>query len=486
MSVTPDAKVTIDTIIPRRAPVRASTAGLEEIPIIDATPAPSRSMPIWALSIESASLMSGTRDAQVAIDRPLARKIAKIALRHRTYVDRLSVASISLSVSNRFDDEELQDSLLSMGTEPHHHRMNPTAVSDATPRRATLADVAREAGVSPSTASVVFSGKAKVAGDTRERVLAVASALGYAGPDPRAASLRTGRSGIVAVIFQEQLRTAFLDPVKIAMMDGLTDALADLGSAVLLMRDQSAGEQSLALANAPVDAVVLIGHRSNVRERVDAVRARGLPVVVIEGDAGEDVPRIELDNYEATAQLARHVQRLGHERVAVVTLPFGPALERGIANEERIDAMTSRVAIERLAGVREIFADATIVSTAGSFIDEGLLAGRLLLDVPTSWASRSRPTAILAQSDLLAAGVVRAAEELGLRVPEDVSVTGFDGIAVDGLGGHVLTTAVQPAVGKGKAAGEAIARMLRGEPAASIRFSCQFREGTTTGAAPVR
>ena len=91
-----------------------------------------------------------------------------------------------------------------------------SAAQDAPPRRATLADVARAAGVSSSTASVVFSGKTKVADDTRERVLAAASDLGYAGPDPRAASLRRGRSGIVAVLFQEQLRTAFLDPVKIA------------------------------------------------------------------------------------------------------------------------------------------------------------------------------------------------------------------------------------------------------------------------------
>ena len=72
----------------------------------------------------------------------------------------------------------------------------------------------------------------------------------------------------------------------------------------------------------------------------------------------------------------------------------------------------------------------------------------------------------------------------GLRVPEDVSVAGFDGIAVDGLGEHVLTTAVQPAVQKGRAAGDAVARLLAGQRAASIRFTCTFREGTTTGPVP--
>ena len=347
-------------------------------------------------------------------------------------------------------------------------------------RRATIADVARAAGVSPSTASVVFSGKAPVAEATRDRVLAVAADLGYTGPDPRAASLRLGRSGIVAVVFEEHLRTAFLDPVKTAMMDGLTDGLAELGAGVLLLRDDpDAGPDAPTLATAPIDAAVLIGCSPRMRETLEAVRLRGLPVVVIEGDAGENVPRIELDNAEAAAQIAGHLLAHGHRRVAVVTLPFDAARVRGDATTERIAGITTPVTSTRLESTLAVFHEARVVSAGASLIDEGLLAGRLLFADPAR-----RPTAVVAQSDLLAAGVIRAAEEAGLRVPQDVSVAGFDGIAVDGLGEHVLTTAVQPAVQKGRAAGDAIARMLAGEPPASIRFTCTFREGTTTGPAP--
>ena len=82
------------------------------------------------------------------------------------------------------------------------------------------------------------------------------------------------------------------------------------------------------------------------------------------------------------------------------------------------------------------------------------------------------------------AGVIRAAEEAGLRVPEDVSVTGFDGIVVDGLAPYELTTLVQPVNEKGRAAGMAVAAMLDGAEAASITFTCDFREGNTTGPAP--
>lgn len=350
--------------------------------------------------------------------------------------------------------------------------------SPETPRRATIADVAREAGVATSTASVVFSGKANVAPATRERVLAAAAELGYAGPDPRAASLRRGRSGIVAVVLEGHLRAAFLDPVTTAMMDGLTDGLAELSAGILLMRDEP-GDDGSPLASAPVDAVVLIGCSGRTRASLDVVRGRGLPVVVIEGDAGDGIPRIILDNQAAAADVARHLSELGHRDVALVTLPLDQDRVRATVTAERIDAATVDVTVDRLAGMREIFPDAPAISASGSLIDEGLLVGRMLLE-----DSGSRPTAILAQSDLLAVGVIRAAAELGLRVPEDLSVAGFDGIDADGLGDLVLTTSVQPAVEKGRAAGEQVARMLRGEQGVSLHLTCRFRAGTTTAAPP--
>ena len=349
-------------------------------------------------------------------------------------------------------------------------------------RRATISDVAREAGVSPSTASVVFSGKTPVSDATKQRVLEAAAALGYTGPDPRAASLRRGRSGIVGVVFEEHLGTAFLDPVKTQMMDGLADAVAPLGAGLLLLRDHPSdallSAAAPSLTSAPLDAAVLVGCSGMLRESLATVKARGIPVVVIEGDAGSDVPRIGLDNREAQRQAANHLRALGHRRVAVVTLPTRAGQERGWLAADA--AITIDVTRERLAGAREIYPDAAAYAAAGSFIDEGHAAGRAVFaDLA------DRPTAVIAQSDLLAAGVIRAAEEAGLRVPEDVSVTGFDGIVVDGLAPYELTTLVQPATEKGRAAGQAVAAMLDGGTAASISFTCVFRVGNTTGAPAV-
>lgn len=342
-------------------------------------------------------------------------------------------------------------------------------------RRATISDVAREAGVSASTASVVFSGKVSVSDATRAKVLAAAEALGYTGPDPRAASLRTGRAGVVAVLFRERLASAFRDPVTAAMMDGLTDALAPIGAGVLLLHDEGPVESAPTLTTAPVDAAILLGCNEILQSSVDVLGRRGIPVVVIEGDAGPDVPQILLDNVEAQRTAAEHVRSLGHERVALVTLTKDATRPRGFIGDP------SRIAVEvtrdRLRGARQVYPDAPAYAVGASSIDEGLAAGRVLLQ-------GERPTAIIAQSDLLAAGVIRAAEEAGLRVPEDLSVTGFDGITVDGLAPYALTTLVQDAIAKGRAAGEAVVAMLEGRDPASLTLTCTFRRGNTTGPVP--
>ncbi|GAA3752418.1 substrate-binding domain-containing protein [Microbacterium kribbense] len=343
-------------------------------------------------------------------------------------------------------------------------------------RRATIADVARRAGVAPSTASVVFSGKTPSSAATRQRVLDAAAELGYTGPDPRAASLRLGRSGIVGVVFEEHLGTAFLDPVNTVMMDGLADGVSPLGAGLLLLRDDDNEGRLPTLTSAPLDAAVLVGCSGRLRDSLATVLRRGIPVVVIEGDAGDGVPQIDLDNREAQQQMARHLRSLGHERVATVTLPTDAARLRGfIAAGAEVTVGVTR---DRLDGLRDVYPDAVAYAAAASSIDEGLAAGRVLLA-----GGAARPTAVIAQSDLLAAGVIRAAEEAGLRVPEDLSVTGFDGITVDGLAPYRLTTMAQPAADKGRAAGQAVAAMLGGEAAASFRFTCTFRAGNTTGPA---
>jgi DNA-binding LacI/PurR family transcriptional regulator len=342
-------------------------------------------------------------------------------------------------------------------------------------RRPTIADVARTAGVSPSTASVVYSGKTPVSEATRARVLAAAAQLGYTGPDPRAASLRRGRSGVIGVVMHGRIGDAFRDPVLRRVMDGLADALAPIGAGILMLRETSVVSEEPTLLTAPIDGAVLIGCSGLLREHLGVVQARGIPVVVVEGDAGPGVPRVVLDNVDAQRQAALHLRALGHSRVAAVTLPVRWGSNEGWIDPDSEPAIAVDVTRDRLSGFRDVYPDAPAFAAGESSIDAGLTAGRALLA-----DAGSRPTAVVAQSDLLAAGIIRAAEEAGLRVPEDLSVTGFDGIEVDGLLPYELTTLVQPATEKGRRAGSILAALLHDESPGSHCLTSAFREGNTT------
>lgn len=353
-------------------------------------------------------------------------------------------------------------------------RVEASAASERpVPARPNLAAVAALAGVSASTASLAFSGAGPVSEPTRAKVFAAAEALNYAGPDPRAQSLRRGRSGIIGVVIDDRLRDAFRDPANISMLDGLADELGGAGLAMLLLTDTGEGAAGISLA--PMDAVVLVGCSTELHSSVKIFRQRGIPVIAIEAEHMPDVFPIDLDNRDATALGARHLKQLGHENVAVVSLPLESSHARGPLTREREAASGSFTARQRILGARDVYPNLVGVASAGSFIEEGLIAGRALL------AATPRPTAIIAQSDLLAVGVIRAAAELGIAVPADLSVLGFDGVSVEGVAPLELTTLVQPSVEKGRAAGRAAIALLDGGEPDSIAFVCVLRVGNTTG-----
>ncbi|HTL41564.1 MAG TPA: LacI family DNA-binding transcriptional regulator [Pseudolysinimonas sp.] len=340
--------------------------------------------------------------------------------------------------------------------------------------RPTLAAVAARASVSVSTASLVFSGRGPVADATRERVLAAASDLGYAGPDPTARSLRRGRTGVIGVVTEDTLADTFRDPMNLALLDGIAEGLGDERLGVLVIPRVS--EPGIDLAASPVDAAILLGCSTDVAPSVAALRQRRVPVVAIEAVPMEGVVAIDLDNRDASRRGAEHLRELGHRDVAVVTLPLDSARTRGPVTPDRLARSAAHTTLERLAGVRAVFPDAVAYSATGSTVDEGARVAGEILD------GGARPTAIVAQSDLLAVGVIRAAEQRGLTVPGDLSVLGFDGVRLEGALEQVLTTLVQPAGQKGRAAAAAVLAELAGQPGSPVLLRSELRVGTTTAA----
>lgn len=349
-------------------------------------------------------------------------------------------------------------------------------------QRPTLADVAAAAGVSVSTASLAFSGAGPIAAATRDRVLEQAKALGYAGPNPLGRQLRRGRSGIVGVVVGDALRRSFRDPVSVQVLDGITSTLGPLGLGVLLIPGPQGPDEPLVnplVETAAMDVAIMLWGGTLDDRLLEPLDRRGVPTVLVEGRRSPGRSVIGIDDRGGIAQMTKMLADLGHTRIAAVTLPFNGDRVVGVASDERRATLTWDLTRRRLAGVFDAGVEpVAIYETAGSLIEHGAEAGRALLAGP------DRPTAIVCQSDLLAGGVVVAAREMGLRVPEDVSVAGFDGLDLPWLSPDVLTTVRQPLAEKGRAAGREAARLLEGEGPASLELPVELVVGTTTGLPP--
>jgi DNA-binding LacI/PurR family transcriptional regulator len=366
-----------------------------------------------------------------------------------------------------------------------------TAASEDTPgrqpapgsaARPKLAGVAALAGVSPSTASLALRGSSRVSTPTRQRVEAAAATLGYSGADPVARSLRSRRSGIVGAVVNERLLHAFRDPVALQVLDGVSEVLGPLGSALLLLagEGEGGGPAEQRLAQVPLDAAVFVAGAVDDEPALDHLRRRGIPIAVAEGPCADDLHLVAIDDRRGSAELARHLRSLGHTRLAVVSLPLRLDGTRGPVTPGRLALPGFRQPRNRLAGVADVFGDAPAVEAADGSVEEGERVGGLLLDVPVP----ERPTAVVAQSDLLAAGVLRAAQARGLRVPQDLSVVGFDGVDLPGLAPGLLTTVVQPAAEKGRALAAGVVEMLAGGRPADVVLPVRLRLGATSGPAP--
>ncbi|WP_159622892.1 LacI family DNA-binding transcriptional regulator [Ruania rhizosphaerae] len=343
-------------------------------------------------------------------------------------------------------------------------------------RRATLTDVARTAGVSLSTASLAFSGAGPIAEATKQRVLRAASELGYAGPNPVAASLRRGRSRVVGVLVGRDVRTNFRDPVAVQTLGGVASALGDAARGMLLIpagEDDPAGQHLI--RHGSMDSVVVLHALGRDAGRV--LREREVPMVWVDR-TGPGAVSVRVQDRAGMAALGEHLVGLGHRRVALATMPWtseraaGPVDVIGTRPQGRYIA--DRVAGLLDAGIEPVAAE----STQRSLVEEGIRAGHALLD------RSPRPTALVGFSDLIAAGLLLAATERGLRVPEDVSVAGFDGVDLPWLGEHRLTSVVQPAREKGESAARAAIMLADGERPQPVSLACQLRVGTTTGPVP--
>ncbi|MBE2320875.1 LacI family DNA-binding transcriptional regulator [Solirubrobacter sp. CPCC 204708] len=298
------------------------------------------------------------------------------------------------------------------------------------PPRVTSVDVARRAGVSQSTVSLVLSGKARgrISARTEEAVRAAAAELGYR-PNVAARALRTGVARSVALVVPD-ITNPFFGRVlrgaqRAAQEAGYTVVLVDIGN----NRAWEAASVQALLAG-PADGLLLFESdlppgTSEHAIQIEMMPGRGLPVVRLDVEAGVDFA-------------VDHLLALGHTRIGHVSSNF---------DAPTFDLRAARMA-ERLGGppptVKAPFTFEGAKQAALDMLDEGV-------------------TAVFCDDDILAGGVYLAARDRGVRIPEDLSVIGFDDLDFARVLAPPLTTVAVDAEGLGAIAFEALARDLAGD-----------------------
>jgi DNA-binding LacI/PurR family transcriptional regulator len=344
--------------------------------------------------------------------------------------------------------------------------------------RPTLDTVARAAGVSRMTVSNAYNRPDQLSPATRERVLAVAAELGYGGPDPAGRSLRRRSSGTVGVLLTERLEYAFTDPGMVSLLRGLAAELGAAGQSMLLVPSEAEHVGDV-VRSALVDAFVICSMDVH-DEAVAAVRLRRLPLVTVGHPRLPGVPLIGIDNVRAAALAATHLLELGHRRFGVIGLP---GRDPGDVDHREIPVRTGLR--DRVEGFRAATAavprtSLTVVDATAHTHEDGVRVAHELLGVPAA----RRPTAVFAVTDVLALGVLEVARELGIAVPDELSVVGFDDIEEAHRATPSLTTVSQDLHEKGRIAARTALELIAGGKPRTPRLSAELVVRDSTARAP--
>jgi DNA-binding LacI/PurR family transcriptional regulator len=333
--------------------------------------------------------------------------------------------------------------------------------------RPTITDVAHRAGVSKSLVSLVMRGARHVSARRRSAVLDAATALGYR-PNAMARGLVQQRTRLLGVLVSDLHNPFFADVVT-----GVQDQAARGGYRVLVNTSNRVAAQEEeaieTLMQLRVDGLILTGLLVESRLIVEA--SREVPVVLVGRTArAPSVDSVTNDDWAGAVAMVKHCASLGHRRIAHIDGGQGAG------------ANARRKGYED--GMRQLRLAKNITVVGGSFTEDGGHSGALVL-----LEMRPRPTAIFATNDLAAIGALNAIEERGLKVPDDVSLAGYDNTSLAALRHISLTTVHQPRLEMGQMAVTTLLERLeegRTRPRRAVLSPSLVVRGTTAPPRPER
>ena len=313
--------------------------------------------------------------------------------------------------------------------------------------RVTITDVATAAGVSKTAVSFAFNNPDRLGSATLERVLEVAQELGYT-PHPAARALSMRRSGTIGILVPQRLSTVFANPFLGELIQGIGEQVEKHDLTLLLVPPLD-GSLEGAIRHAAVDGFISVGLSpdDSALEVLDRV---GIPTVHVDSQESPSHPSVNVDDEGGARAAAQHLLQLGHRRLVILVLP--PA---------RSETNRTPTATRRLAGYEAAIADAGAPSARTEVANISVGAGERAFDA--MMRGGRPPSAVLAMSDMTAIGVMAAAQSAGMRVPDDLSVVGFDDVPAAAWTNPPLTTVRQPIVEKGRLAARLLVERMKGK-----------------------
>lgn len=316
-------------------------------------------------------------------------------------------------------------------------------------RRPTIADVAKHAGVSKGAVSFALNGRAGVSAETRRRILEAAEELGWS-PSHRARALSTKRAFSLGLVIARDPDLLGADPFFPTFIAGVEKVLAERDQTLVLQvvtspAAEEAGYRRLA-RDGRVDGVFLVDLRQE-DARIALLEEIGLPAVTLNRpDVASPFPAVVLDDRPGIAAAVRHLVELGHTEIAHVAGP-----------DVFLHAKNRRTAFEHAmadAGLARRIVESDFTAAGGREATHRLLT------------EGSRPTAIVYANDVMALSAIAMAAELGIRIPEDLSITGYDDTTLAGYVHPALTTVRADAGSWGKVAATTLLALVDGHDVA--------------------
>lgn len=340
-----------------------------------------------------------------------------------------------------------------------------------------LRQVAALAGVSVATASAVLNApqaNTRVSEATRRRILGAAADLHYA-PNAMARGLKSRRTNTLGVLYQWAGPYALHSLYSMTVLDGVVAAAGSAGYHVLLYTEAWDSARASTFSDRRTDGVIVVAPAEG-SDVVEGLTSLGLPVAVVSAATNvPDVPYVNIDNRAGAMLALEHLRGLGHTRIAYATHNLGRQSLR-----ERHDAYRGWMAAHNLTAPSGYVVDSLHPGFRPTDLADNALRLGALLSLPAA----ERPTAVLAVNDDTASQVLDAARSAGLRLPDDLSVVGFDDVVVASLTTPKLTTVRLPLLEMGSHAARRLIERIEGGSTAGGGYIIQPELVTRDSTAP--